>query len=235
MNAQKYIEHSSKLQSYFYELKSANIAKIEVVKYSAGHIIKDENTENDSIFFVVNGITAVYHYIENGEQFRYYYICKNDVIGYSDKKDTTSEYHSFSVKATTDVVLLKISKELLTEILNDYPQFEYKIFNRIIVRLHDSLKTQIECKKYNSNINIVSYLIYSYGIYHTLYDSNYTGHVVINETRSNISDFTGISIRSINNTIDLLKTLNCISIIKGKVNINTKEFELLKSYKLSNI
>jgi CRP-like cAMP-binding protein len=235
MNAQKFIEESSELKNYFFEFTSADIEKIEVLKFPAGSIISNQDTDENSVFFLINGIGAVYRKIETGELFRYYYISKNDTFGLLNVIDPKKIVSDFSIKAMNDVIVFKIGKTLLNKFKVDYPQFESKIVIGIIERLHKALTIQVECKKYNSTINIVSYLIYTYKIYHTMYDLNYIGYVSINETRASISDFTGISIRSINNTIDLLKKLNYISVIKGKVNINSKEYDLLKSYKASNI
>jgi CRP-like cAMP-binding protein len=235
MNAQKYIEQSSTLENYFSDFTSADIEKIEVLEYQAGTFIKDDNTEGHSVFFLVKGIGAVYSKIENGELFRYYYVIKDDVFGFSDVIAPNNKISDFSVKAMSDVVVLKIKKTLLNKFIIEYPKLENKIVIGLLERLHWAITFQVECKKYNSTINIVSYLIFSYEIFHTMDDSNYTGYVAINETRSSISDFTGISIRSINNTIDLLKKLNYISIVKGKVNINSKEYNALKNYKANNI
>jgi CRP-like cAMP-binding protein len=235
MNAQKYIEGSSELKKYFSEFTSADIEKIDLIEYPAGSIINDQDTDENSVFFLVQGIGAVYRKIENGELFKYYYITKNDVFGLSDVIDPNKIGSYYTIKAMNDIILLKVTQTQLNKFKADYPKFENKIVIGIIERLHQALTVHVECKKYNSTINIVSYLIFTYEIYHTMYDSNYIGYVPINETRATISDFTGISIRSINNTIDLLKKLNYISVIKGKVNINIKEYATLKSYKASNI
>lgn len=235
MNAQKYIDRSSELKNYFSEFTSADIEKIKVLEYPAGSTINDQDTDENSVFFLVHGIGTVYRKIENGELFRYYYISKNDVFGLSDVIDSNQTETEFTVKAINDVILFRIPLTMLNRFKATYPQFENKIIAGIIKRLHDSLTVHIECKKYNSTINIVSYLLYTYKIYHSMYDLNYIGYVSINETRAAISDFTGISIRSINNTIDQLKKLNYISVIKGKVNINTTEYAKLKLYKASNI
>lgn len=235
MKAKEYIEQSDKLKNYFSEFTEDDIDKIEVINYSPGDIINNKTKESDSVFIILKGICSVSKKIKNGELIKYYYLCKNDVFGFANVIIPNNKAQKSKIRAITQSILLKIPKLLFTRFSINYAHFEHKIVINIIEKLHDALSFNIECKKYNSTINIVSYLLFTYKVYHSLLEDNYSGNVTINETRSTISNFTGISIRSINNTIDLLKKLNYITLIKGKVNINAEKYELLKTYKENNI
>lgn len=235
MNANGLVNQNPDLQKYFSEFSPSDIDKIEVLHIPAGTAIEDEKSEESSVYFIVRGICSVYRKIENGDDFNYYKISNNDVFGLTNVINPYNRLADAKFVAMTDITLFRIRKTRFKRFTDVYTKFYHMVTVDIITRLHDSLAMHVECKKYNSTINIVSYLIYSYRTYLKMFDKGYEGYVPISETRAIISDFTGISIRSINNTIDLLKNLEHISIIKGKVNINAEEYQKLLSYKADNI
>ncbi len=112
-----------------------------------------------------------------------------------------------------------------------YPEFYNLVIHNIIKRLHDTLSEHVECKKYDAHANIVSYLIYCYDLYAKVHHKDYQGKVKINETREMISDFIGISIRSVNSTMEVLKSENLITVSHGKILVDKEQYERLKEYK----
>jgi CRP-like cAMP-binding protein len=162
--------------------------------------------------------------------FCYYKISNYDVIGLSEVL-VENHLRNADIKTLTDIVAFKIDKIDLQNWMVKYPNFYYKIISNVIDRLHSTLRNHIECKKYTSHANIVSYLIYSYNLYKRIYKENYRDDVKINETRSMISDFIGISIRSTNNSIDILKNKNLVTIKYGKIYINQEQYIKLVEYK----
>jgi DNA-binding transcriptional regulator LsrR (DeoR family) len=49
-----------------------------------------------------------------------------------------------------------------------------------------------------------------------------------------IADFTGISERSVNSTIELLKNINLVTVDRQKLYINEMQYENLLEYKFHN-
>ncbi|MBK5201531.1 MAG: Crp/Fnr family transcriptional regulator [Spirochaetaceae bacterium] len=235
MDANMYINQNKELLSYFSEFDNEDIQELEVVEYDSNTTILDNSNLTKNIFIIIKGICCVFKNLQNGKPFCYYKIANNDVIGlfnfvHSEEIDVYNK-----VITATKVIALKIPKEDFLKYKDLYPSFYTKVIIENVHRLHTALTVHVECKMYNSTINVVSYLIYSYKIFLKMFDSAYIGPVPISETRATISRFTGISIRSINNTIEFLKNLNYITITKGKVNIDKDQYLNLISYKLDNI
>ncbi len=235
MNAKVYIDQNKELLSYFSEFNDEDINSLEVVEYEPNTTIIDNTKLNNNIFIIIKGICCIYKKLQNGKPFCYYKVANNDVIGLYNiiHPEETTGYHQ--IITDTPVIAFKITKEEFFRFRDNYPSFYNKVIIENVHRLHKALTVHVECKMYNSTINVASYLIYSYKIFLKMFSPDYLGPVPICETRATISKFTGISIRSINNTIELLKNLNYITITKGKVNIDREQYENLVTYKLDNI
>jgi CRP-like cAMP-binding protein len=137
------------------------------------------------------------------------------------------------VVVVSDVLAFSISKLDFKKYQIKYPDFYNRCIQIIIERLHQNLMVHIECKKYNAKLNIVSYLIHTYKLYCKLPRSNNNG-VYINETRQMIADFTGISQRSVNSTIEFLKNINLVTIDRQKLYIDENQYKNLLDYKYNN-
>lgn len=235
MDAKRYIDQNKELLSYFSEFNTEDIQSLKVVEYDINKTILDNSKLNNNIFVIIKGICCVFKKLQNGKPFCYYKIANNDIIGFYNLIHTGEADTYNKVITATNVIALKIPKEDFLLYTKKYPSFFNKVILENIHRLNNALTVHVECKMYNSTINVASYLIYSYKIFLKMFDPSYTGPVPISETRATISKFTGISIRSINNTIEFLKNLNYITINRGKVNIDKEQYLNLITYKLDNI
>lgn len=235
MEAKEYINQNRELLLYFSQFSSEDISDLKVVEYSPKTTIIDFNKSNNNIYIIVKGICYVYKNLLNNKPFCLYKIANSDIIGFNYNNPLGEKTEEYQVISATKVIALKISKEKFLKYKEKYSKFYDNIIKTLINRIKSALTIKLECSMYNSTINVVSYLIYSYQLFLTMYDESYIGEVPIIETRATINRFTGISIRSINNTIEYLKNLNYISIIKGKVNIDKKQYLDLVTYKLDNI
>lgn len=230
MDREKYLNKNPFLQELFGNFTKEDFEKIDVAYYASDMKIIRRHSSSKYIYLIVNGICGIFNELDNGEIFCYYKISNYDVIGLSEVL-VENNLRNADIRTLTDVVAFKIDKIDLKNWMVKYPDFYYKIINNVINRLHNTLRKHIECKKYSSHANIVSYLIYSYKLYKKIYNENYKGDVKINETRDMISDFIGISIRSTNNSIEILKNKNLVTIKYGKIYINHEQYINLVKYK----
>lgn len=235
MEAKEYINQNRELLLYFSHFSLEDISELKVVEYSPKTTIIDYNNSNNNIYIIVKGICYVYKKILNNKPFCIYKIANSDIIGFNNINSIEEKNEEYKVISTTKIIAIKIPKKDYLKYKEKYSTFHDNIINAKIHRLNTALTIQLECSMYNSTINVVSYLIYSYQLFLKMFDDSYTGQVTINETRATINKFTGISIRSINNTIEYLKNLNYITIKRGKINIDKKQYLDLVSYKLDNI
>ncbi|GKX30637.1 hypothetical protein SH1V18_31170 [Vallitalea longa] len=230
MTIQKYINENPFLQQLFTEFTHSDLELIDVIYYASDMTIIKRNSCSNYVYLIVNGICGMFKRLENGEIYCYYKISNYNVIGLSEIL-SDNDVRNADVDTLTDVIALKISKRNLKEWMVKYPDFYNKIIYNTINRLHSTLSKYIECKKYSVKVNVVAYLIYCYDLYKKIYDTNYKGLVKINETRNMISNFIGISIRSTNSTVEILKNKNLVTIKLGKIYINNEQYNNLLKYK----
>lgn len=230
MGIKKYLNEKLFLQKLFADFTDIDIGKINVMHYASDMTIIKRDSSSNYVYLIVSGICGIFNELDNGEIFCYYKISNYDVIGLSEVL-VENDVRSANIQTLTDVVAFKIDKLDLKKWMLKYPDFYNEIIRNIINRLHNTLRKHIECKKYSAYANVVSYLIYSYNLYKTIYVENYRGDIKINETRKMISDFIGISIRSANNSIEMLKDNNLVTVKLGKIYINYEQYVKLVEYK----
>lgn len=230
MDIKQYINDKPFLKELFQDFTETDIEKIDVMYYANDMIIIRRKASSNYVYLIISGICGIFNELDNGELSCYYKISSYDVIGLSEVL-VENDVRYANIQTLTNVVALKINKLDLKKWMVKYPDFYNKIMHNIINRLHDTLRSHIECKKYSTHINVVSYLIYSYNLYKKIYGKNYKGNVKINETRNMISDFIGISIRSTNNSVERLKDENLVTVKLGKIYINYEQYKKLVEYK----
>lgn len=230
MDIKEYFIEKPFLQELFADFEDTDLKKIDVVYYASDMKIIRRNSTSNYVYLIVSGMCGVFNELDNGESICYYKISSYDVIGLSEVL-VENDVRNADIQTLTDVVALKIDKVDLKRFMVKYPDFYNKIMYNIIKRLHHALRNHIECRKYSAHANVVSYLINGYNLYKKIYGENYTGDVKINETRNMISDFIGISIRSINNCIEVLKNKNLVTVKLGKIYISFEQYIKLVKYK----
>ncbi|BES64025.1 hypothetical protein SANA_04640 [Gottschalkiaceae bacterium SANA] len=229
---EKLIENHIELRQLFGKFSAEDISKIQITRYPQDvDVIKKEAQQSKYAYLIVSGICGIFNVLENGEEYCYYKISENDVIGLSELLGEQAISREADIRTLTDVVALKIAKEDLRIWMMKYPEFYNLLVKNIINRLHGTIRKHIECKKYTSMANIVSYLLYSYELYRKTHGKHYLGDVKINETREMIGDFISMSIRSVNYNLEALKKQDYISIRRGKIYINHEQYTQLKGYK----
>jgi CRP-like cAMP-binding protein len=232
MEFQKLFHGHSELEKLFQKFSDEDMEKIQVSRYPQDvTMIKREAQTSDYAYLIVTGICGIFNILENGEEYCYYKISEYDVIGLSELLGEQAISREADIRTLTAVVALKISKEDLRKWMVQYPEFYNRLVRKILNRLHGAIRKYIECKKYSSIANIVSYLIYSYELYRISYEKNFVGDVKINETREMIGDFISMSIRSVNYNLEALKKLDYINIRRGKIYINHEQYMHLRMYK----
>jgi CRP-like cAMP-binding protein len=228
-----YIRKDDELKKLFQSVIASDLAKFEIKSYKVNEYLINKDCSAQNIFFVVEGVCGIFHELINGESYCSYKINSLNIIGLSEILPKKANYRKADVIAVSDVVVLAINKSYFKKFQIKYPDFYNRCINLIIERLHQNLMVHIECKKYNAKMNIISYLIHSYSLYKKLPKLTDKG-VLINETRQMISDFTGISQRSVNSTIEVLKNINLVTVVHQKLYISDEQYEALLEYKLEN-
>lgn len=231
MTAVDYMKNRPLLKQLFKEFQDEDLAHIELVYYAAGIPIIHKDSSAEYVYIIVKGICGIFKELVNGEEFCYYKISNLDVIGMSEILAEVNVSRHATIQTLTDVAAFKIKRVYVSQWMQKYPKFYNNLVRGVINRLHNTLIKHVECKKYNSHANIVSYLIYSYELYRHNYEDGYTESVKINETRDMIGNFLGISIRSINSSVEKLKNLDMINVKHGEIYMTKVQYENMIEYK----
>lgn len=233
MLIEDFIKKDEELQELFQSVSVLDLAKFERKTYKTNEYLINKDCCANNIFFIFEGICGILKDLANGESYCSYKINSIAIIGLSEILPKKTKIRVADVIAISDVTAFSISKSYFKTFQIKYPDFYNRCIQIIIETLHQNLMVHIECKKYNAKLNIISYLIHCYKLYYKLPQFNNNG-VFINETRQMIADFTGLSERSVNSTIELLKTLNLVTVDHQKLYINKNQYENLLEYKFNN-
>jgi len=233
MLIENYIKRDEELQTLFQSVSVQDLAKFKKKSYKPNEYLINKDHRANNIFFIFEGVCGILQDLVNGENYNSYKISSLSIIGLSEILPEKTKIRVADVVAVSDVLAFSISKLDFKKCQIKYPDFYNRCIQIIIERLHQNLMVHIECKKYNAKLNIVSYLIHTYQLYCKLPRSNNNG-VYINETRQMIADFTGISQRSVNSTIEFLKNINLVTIDRQKLYIDENQYKNLLDYKYNN-
>lgn len=234
MEIHEYINTSPKLKELFKGISKEDLNYFELVFLKPDDYLLNKHGTTGYLYFITKGICGIFHELENGEQYCTYKIVPYNIIGLSEMIPGEIDTRIANVIALSDLVTIRIKKVFFTKIKVKYIDFYDKCVRLVIHRLHNDLSMHIECKKYSSMLNVVSYLIYTYNLY-VYVSTNHDDLVYISETRQMIADYTGLSKRSVNSTFEKLKLLGLVEIIKGKIYISKYQYEKLLEYKDENI
>jgi CRP-like cAMP-binding protein len=233
MLIERYINKDEELGKLFHSLTSSDLARFELKYCKANDFLINKDSSANSIYFIFEGVCGIMQELLNGETYCSYKINSLAIIGLSEILPKQSSIRKADVIAVSDITVFSIDKFTFKKFQIKYPDFYNRCIQVIIERLHQNLMVHIECKKYDAKMNIVSYLIHSYKLYCKLPKVNKNG-VFINETRQMIADFTGISQRSVNATIEMLKNIDLVTVDHQKLYINIKQYKALLEYKFEN-
>ena len=115
----------------------------EIIHLPPNHTVKKVGDLEDNLYFVISGTLkdSMYHAIDNQEKvYREpnLYLKENDYFGDVYPFDQDKKSHSY-VETKSQVALLRISKETLIKICNQYPKIEYGLLNLLKIRSKDAI------------------------------------------------------------------------------------------------
>ncbi len=229
--AEKYY---SKLYQWFADIPKREIDKILIreIEQDSIFVMKDRVFQN--IYIVLDGICNVINRLDNGNEIITLKLTQGDLIGVSESILNCIK-HIASVKACTPLIVAEMDDPTFQSWMDKYPSFTRFVLKNIIIRLHYTADFSANCQTSNSKINLAKYLIDRYTVELTSYPANYSGSVRIHETHEMISNFLGISPRTVDRQVHALKGQGLISTKKGKIHISASQYQNLLCLVLSNL
>lgn len=220
MDCKKLIEVNPEIEKYIKNIPENIRDKFTLKTYSPNTVIHQKDSYLKSLGIVLKGSIKVISEFENGSIFM---IERNDSICFIGEVTLLSgkEKSSVAIECVTECVVAYISKE---------------DFNYWIDRDNNFLK--ILCKDISQKLYLASYDKGEYIFYSSKYtllkyikktahkmDIENKPFIKITKTRQEISEESGITLKTLNRTISGLKSEKVIDIEKGKIMITHEQYE----------
>lgn len=200
------------------------LEQFSVITYPAKTIIVKKGSLLKNIYIVLDGVCNMMKDLPNGSTIIVCRLSSFDIIGLGNIFDSTRRAYATTI-SITELTVLQMTLEEFMYYHHKYSSFSLFLLQNTTNRLHNALQFSNECKTNSTNINILYYLAKSYETYMNSYPKNYTGSVKIDETRQQISDFLGLTIRSLTRYISKYQEQKLITITKGKICMNHQQYK----------
>lgn len=216
------------IRNIFEEFPECELAAMELLELPAKTILIRKGELAHSMYIILDGVCDVLKDLPNGSTIVNYKLASSDIIGLSELLSFPHQRIS-TIITCSPVTVIRIPKADFFTYYETYKKFSLYLLNSIIKRLHNALQFSTECTTNSTEVNICYYLCNRYDFYRLSYPETFSGYVKISETRQSMSDYIGLEIRSINRYLSIFKADGTITVIKGKIHINYRQYqELLK-------
>lgn len=179
-------------------------------KYKKGDYIFHEDEHPRFFHQIISGTVKLFNTNFDGKEFTQAEFKQGESFG--EPPLFIDEAYPSSAIATENSVILKISKEKLFEILDEYPTLQKKIIKLLARRIYNKTITAREIINSSPETRILAFL--------TSYKkkNNYENQEIeIPYTRQEIANYTGLRVETIIRTLSKMQTKKQVKIINRKL------------------
>lgn len=186
-----------------------------------GGILIQKGEKADCAYYIVSGKVYVQSEFLDGNVYQFSYLGKGAIV--SDIEVLSGTYiNAATLIVAEDMLALKIPIKLFAEELRTNLDFLYHVSTSMANKMYNSSYERGQNLLKKGIFKVVLYLIRCYEM-----DELEEETVKIRKTRPVIASEIGISIKTLNRSIEQLHEKNQISIERGKITINEKQFQQL--------
>lgn len=179
-------------------------------KYKKGEYIFHEGDHPIFYFQVLDGNIKIYNTNSDGKEFTQAEFQSGDSFG--EPPLFIDEVYPSTAIATKESVILKLSKDKLFDILEEYPDYQKKIILLLANRIYNKTTSAREMINNTPETRIVSFLnTYKKKI------SKENIKMEIPYTRQEIANYTGLRVETVIRTLSKMKSANTVQIINRKL------------------
>lgn len=188
--------------------------------FPPGYIIHQKQTRLDYFGIVCSGQHRVINEFENGNVFM---IEKNDAVDFIGEVTILAEMEetSVTIETITECVVFMISRKDFEEWIRRDIEFLRLVSKKVAFKLYRSSYNQGAKLFYPPGFLLMEYLL-KYG---KEKDIHKYGMVTVKKTRQDIYEELGMTVKTINRTVQKLKDEGLISIQKGKITMTVEQYE----------
>jgi CRP/FNR family transcriptional regulator len=180
-------------------------------KYQKDEVIFYENDMALFYYQIIEGAIKMFNINEEGKEFTQGIFYKGSSFG--EPPLFIDEVYPASAIATKDTTIIKLSKEKLFLIVNEYPEISQSLLKLMATRIFNKSVSTKQIINQKPEFRIKSFLE-NYKKRNN-FDSN--GRVLIPFTRQQIADFTGLRVETVIRTLSVMKKSNKVEITNHKL------------------
>lgn len=222
------------LSGWFTDIPKREINNLLIRQFEAGEQLVYRDHAFQNIYIILDSICNVINQLDNGTEVITLKLTCGYLIGVSESV-LESTINIASVKACTRVVVAEMDERLFKKWIEMYPSFVKFVLKNLVTRLHYTSSFAANCHTSVSKINLTKYLLDRYFMGSSSVQQNNSGAVIIQETHELISNFLGLSRRTVERQIRALKKEGLIDIHKGKISISPSQYQRLLQLVTSNL
>lgn len=207
--------------SIFQEIPERLQKSAVLMSMKKGNILIQKGEKTEYAYYIVSGKVYVQAAFLNGNVYQFSYLEKGEYI--SDVEVLSGIYRNVSTLiAAEDIQVLKIPVAAFAEELQANKEFLYYVSMHMARKMYSS--------SYERGQNLFKKGIFKVVLYLIRYYETEAGEkktVKIRKTRPVIASEIGISIKTLNRSVQQLYKEQQVSIDKGKITINEEQFQTL--------
>jgi CRP-like cAMP-binding protein len=180
-------------------------------KYQRDEIVFYENEKALFYYQIIEGAIKMFNINEDGKEFTQGIFYKGSSFG--EPPLFIDEVYPASAIATKDTTIIKLSKDKLFLIVNEYPEISHSFLKLMATRIFNKSVSTKQIINQKPEFRIKSFL----ENYKKNNNFNSTDRVLISHTRQQIADFTGLRVETVIRTLSVMKKNKIVEIVKHKL------------------
>lgn len=214
-----HMEHFSLIKNIPKEV----LRKVYLKEFKDGQVLLKKNSEIHDAYFVYSGQTEIMNEFINGKTYKFTKNRAPTLIG-SHALFANKTIASVSVLALGPVKTIAIPRDVLLVWLKNDNSFCFWAANEMARNMYPI------SSNYGRHLLYNTVFIFTEILFDLIKEMLPNQVIEIRQSRDELSDLSGISVRSINRHITKLKSLGLIDIKKGKIVITTTQYRSLETF-----
>ena len=188
----------------------------KVIEFTKDEIVTRRGNEIEKIYICIKGKLQVKNEFENGFIYNFAQINSISYIGIIEILAGSNIYTS-TLKTITNCILVELDIDDFKKWINNDPKLAMKVLEYISKIMHEQSLNHGDKLAYPAIYLLTNYLINEY-------ENGDKEVLLIKNTREEIGATLGVSVRTVNRNLKILKEENLISTSKRAISINKQQF-----------
>lgn len=223
MNIDTLIKENEKFEVIMSGISSEIKNRFVIRKVNANTIIANKDDKVTSVYLLYSGSMRIINEFDNGYNYSYADIGFMDIVGDIEVLSGKFKFAA-TVKSVTECIMINISVKDFMYVFEKNHAFSKEIAKMLARKMYPSSYGQGNFVYHSVEYNLTLLII---ELVEKDVMANGCGKVVLK--RTDISERLATTVRSVNRSLKKLRESESISIVKGKITVNTEQYNILVS------